>query len=37
MNDVIKIVQSLEDQEILLKGVTETIRNETNLQKTRSF
>ena len=37
MNDVIKIVQSLEDQEILLKGVTETIRNETNLQKRRSF
>ena len=33
MNDIIKIVQSLEDSNILLKGVTKTIENETNEQK----
>ena len=33
MNDVIKIVQALEDSNILLKGVTETVRNETKEQK----
>ena len=30
MNDVMKIVQALEDSNILLKGVTKTIKNETN-------
>ena len=29
MNDKIKIVQALEDSNILLKGVTKTIKNET--------
>ena len=29
MNDIIKIVQALEDSNILLKGVTNTIKNET--------
>ena len=29
MNDIIKIVQALEDSNILLKGVTKTIENET--------
>ena len=29
MNDIIKIVQALEDSNILLKGVTKTIKNET--------
>ena len=29
MNDIMKIVQALEDSNILLKGVTETIKNET--------
>ena len=29
MNDIIKIVQPLEDSNILLKGVTKTIKNET--------
>ena len=29
MNDMMKIVQALEDSGILLKGVTETIKNET--------
>ena len=29
MNDIIKIVQALEDSNILLKGVTETVKNET--------
>ena len=33
MNDVIKIVQALEDSNILLKGVTETFKNETKEQK----
>ena len=33
MNDVIKIVQALEDFNILLKGVTETVKNETKEQK----
>ena len=33
MNDVMKIVQALEDSSILLKGVTETIKNETKEQK----
>ena len=29
MNDIIKIVQALEDSNILLKGVTKTIKNKT--------
>ena len=29
MNDIIKIVQALEDSNILLKGATKTIKNET--------
>ena len=29
MNDIMKIVQALEDFNILLKGVTKTIKNET--------
>ena len=33
MNDIMKIVQVLEDSNILLKGVTKTIKNETNEQK----
>ena len=33
MNDVIKIVQALKDSNILLKGVTETLKNETKEQK----
>ena len=33
MNDKIKIVQALEDSNILLKGVTETVKNETIKQK----
>ena len=28
MNDIIKIIQALEDSNILLKGVTNTIKNE---------
>ena len=32
MNDVIKIVQTLEDSNILLKGVTKTIKNEIKEQ-----
>ena len=33
MNDIIKIIQALEDSNILLKGVTKTIKNETKEQK----
>ena len=33
MNDIMKIVQALEDSNILLKGVTNTIKNETKEQK----
>ena len=33
MNDMIKIVQALEDSNILLKGVRKTIKNETKEQK----
>ena len=33
MNDIIKIVQALEDSNILLKGVTKTIKNGTKEQK----
>ena len=33
MNDIMKIVQALEDSNILLKGVTKTIKNEKNKQK----
>ena len=33
MNDIIKIVQALEDSNILLKEATKTIKNETKEQK----
>ena len=33
MNDVIKIIEALENLNILLKGVTKTIKNETKEQK----
>ena len=33
MNDIMKIIQTLEDSDILLKGVTKTIKNETKEQK----
>ena len=33
MNDTIKIVQGLEDSNILLKRVTKTVKNETKEQK----
>ena len=33
MNDIMKIVQAFEDSNILLKGVTRTIKNETKEQK----
>ena len=35
MNDIMEIVQALEDSNILLKGVTKTIKNETKEQKER--
>ena len=33
MNDIMKIVQALEDSNILLKRVTKTIKNERKIQK----
>ena len=33
MKDIMKIAQALEDSNILLKGVTKTIKNETKEQK----
>ena len=33
MNDIMKIVQALEDSNILLKGATKTIKNKTKEQK----
>ena len=33
MEDIIKIVKSLEDSNLLLKEVTETVQNEVNEQK----
>ena len=33
MNDIMKIVQALEDSNILLKGITKRIKNETKEQK----
>ena len=33
MNDIMKIVQALEDCNIVLKGVTKPIKNETKEQK----
>ena len=35
INDIMKIVQALEDSNILLQGVTKTIKNETKEQKGR--
>ena len=35
MNDIMKIVQTLKDSNILFKGVTNTIKNETKEQKGR--
>ena len=33
MNDIMKIIQTLEDSNILLKGITKAIENETKKQK----
>ena len=33
MDDILKIVKSLEDSGVLLKGVSETIQNETKEQR----
>ena len=35
INDIIKIIKSLEDSGLLLKGVTETVQNEVKEQKGR--
>ena len=33
MNDIVKIVKSLEKSSLLIKGVSETIKNEAKEQK----
>ena len=33
MNDIMKIFQALENSNILIKGVTKTIKNKTKVQK----
>ena len=33
MNDIIKVIQALENSNILLKGVTKTVKNEIKKQK----
>ena len=33
MNDILKIIEALENSNILLKGVTKTMKNETKEQK----
>ena len=33
MNDIMKVLQALENSNVLLKGVTKTIKNETREQK----
>ena len=33
MNDIMKIIKSLEESELLVKGVSETIENEAKIQK----
>ena len=35
MHDIMKIIKALEDSDILLKGVTKTIKSETKEQKAR--
>ena len=35
MNDIMKIVRSLEESDLLIKGVTKTIQNKANRQKGR--
>ena len=37
MNDIMKIIQALQDSNILLKEVTKTIKNETKKTKRRIF
>ena len=37
MNDIIKIVKSLEESGLLIKGVSEAIKNETKEQKDNFF
>ena len=37
MNDIIKIVKSLEDSCVLIDGVTETVRHEINKKKEDGF
>ena len=37
MNDRLKIVQSFEDSNILLKGVSKTIKNEAKMPKKEIF
>ena len=33
MNDIMKIIKSLEESDLLIKGISETIKNEATEQK----
>ena len=37
MNDIIKIIKSLEDSDVLVEGVTETVKNEKKNKKKGGF
>ena len=37
MNDIMKIVQALEDSNVLLKGITKTIENEKKQNRKENF
>ena len=37
MNDIIKIVKSLEDSGVLIDGITETVKHEIKKQESRFF
>ena len=37
VNDIVKIVKSLEESGLLIKGISETVKNETQEQKGRFF
>ena len=37
MNDITKIIKSFEESSLLIKGVSETIKNEAKITKSRVF
>ena len=37
MNDIIKVIKSLEDSNVLIDGITETVKNEIKNKETDFF